>query len=147
MCLVARNGTTIFPDRDFLSADPASAVFSYWTTTLDVIEQALEQATIVFTRYDGRMQKAKRDLVLSNFANDPAVQVLLVSITCGGQGYDPIDPFIGETTHQTLPGSISLPQIMRSWSNRSGTQGSKSRQCHASIAWDRHGPCGSCVSS
>lgn len=63
-----------------------SVVFSYWTSTLDLIEQALSQAAITFCRYDGRLSRAKRYSVLDLFTNDPFVQVILVSITCGGQG-------------------------------------------------------------
>lgn len=64
-----------------------SVVFSYWTSTLDLIEQALSQAAITFFRYDGRLSRAKRYSVLESFTNDAFVQVILVSITCGGQGW------------------------------------------------------------
>jgi SNF2 family DNA or RNA helicase len=64
----------------------SSVIFSYWTSTLDLIEQALKQAAITFCRYDGRLSRAKRHTVLDRFANDSSVQVILVSITCGGQG-------------------------------------------------------------
>lgn len=63
-------------------------VFSYWTSTLDLIQHALAQARITYCRYDGRLTRKKRDSALSTFATSPNVQVLLVSITCGGQGLD-----------------------------------------------------------
>ena len=63
-----------------------SVIFSYWTSTLDLIGQALSQAAITFCRYDGRLSRVKRDSVLDTFANDALVRVILVSITCGGQG-------------------------------------------------------------
>jgi SWI/SNF-related matrix-associated actin-dependent regulator of chromatin subfamily A3 len=47
------------------------AVFSYWTSTLNLIEQALTQANITYCRYDGRLSRTKRDAVLSTFANEP----------------------------------------------------------------------------
>jgi len=42
---------------------------------------------IIFTRYDGRMSKVKRDSALYGFSHNAAVKVILISITCGGQGY------------------------------------------------------------
>jgi SNF2 family DNA or RNA helicase len=67
--------------------DHCSAVFSYWRSTLDAIEQALGHAGIMFTRYDGRMTKIQRDSSLFTFAQNTGVKVILVSITCGGLGY------------------------------------------------------------
>jgi SWI/SNF-related matrix-associated actin-dependent regulator of chromatin subfamily A3 len=64
------------------------AVFSYWTTTLDVIEQALVQSGILYCRYDGRLSRMKRDRVLQLFSSDSPFKVILVSITSGGQGLD-----------------------------------------------------------
>ncbi|KAJ9664498.1 hypothetical protein H2198_000149 [Neophaeococcomyces mojaviensis] len=63
------------------------AVFSYWTSTLDLIGTALTEAGITHTRYDGSMSRTKRDAVLTSFASDN-VKVILVSISCGGQGLD-----------------------------------------------------------
>jgi SNF2 family DNA or RNA helicase len=52
-----------------------------------MIERALAQTGMKFCRYDGTMSRGKRDQVLSNFADDPSLHLILVSITCGGQGY------------------------------------------------------------
>ena len=65
------------------------AVFSYWTSTLDLIQYALDQASISSCRYDGRLPRPKRDNVLAKFATPtPRIKAILVSITCGGQGLD-----------------------------------------------------------
>ena len=64
------------------------AIFSYWTTTLDDISHALRESGIPYVRYDGRMSRSKRTTVLESFANDSALRVILVSISCGGQGLD-----------------------------------------------------------
>ncbi|KEF55542.1 uncharacterized protein A1O9_08292 [Exophiala aquamarina CBS 119918] len=69
-------------------AEQIRAIFSYWTTTLSMIERALAQTGIKFCRYDGKMSTGKRDQILSNFVDDPSLQLILVSITCGGQGLD-----------------------------------------------------------
>lgn len=63
-----------------------SAVFSYWTSTLDIMQQALRAAGVSCCRYDGRLSYAKRIKVLQEFNDDPSVRAILVSITCGGQG-------------------------------------------------------------
>ncbi len=71
-----------------IQQDDKCVVFSYWTSTLDLIQQALTHVGITYCRYDGRLTRRKRDAVLSTFASDADVQVILVSITCGGQGLD-----------------------------------------------------------
>ena len=63
-----------------------SVVFSGWTTYLDLIEYALEQHNIGFLRLDGKMSVKARSAVLRQFAADPVITVLLVSIKAGGQG-------------------------------------------------------------
>jgi SWI/SNF-related matrix-associated actin-dependent regulator of chromatin subfamily A3 len=71
-----------------LPADEKCVVFSCWTRTLDIIEQALGAARMIFCRYDGRLSRARRNQVLRSFATDHSLRVILVSITCGGQGLD-----------------------------------------------------------
>ncbi|QIX01037.1 hypothetical protein AMS68_006554 [Peltaster fructicola] len=63
-----------------------SVVFTEWTTYLDLIEIALEQADIQYVRLDGSMSLKARSQVLTTFHNDPRVTVLIVSIRAGGQG-------------------------------------------------------------
>jgi len=64
----------------------ASVVFSYWTTTLDLIESTLKSDSITFTRIDGEMNGPKRTEAIEKFQMDGKIQVILVSITCGGTG-------------------------------------------------------------
>ena len=71
-----------------IPADDKSAVFSYWTTSLNAIERALRDTNVTFCRYDGRMSRARRTSVLDTFAGDSNIKVILVSISCGGQGLD-----------------------------------------------------------
>lgn len=63
-----------------------SVVFSGWTSHLDLIQLALDQAGITYTRLDGKMTRTARGHALDAFRDDPNVQVILVSITAGGVG-------------------------------------------------------------
>lgn len=63
-----------------------SVVFSGWTSHLDLIEKALSQEGITFTRLDGKMTRAARNLAMEEFRNNPNIQVILVSIMAGGLG-------------------------------------------------------------
>ena len=64
-----------------------SVVFSYWTYTLDLIEALLKQASISYTRIDGQHSGDRREEAIQKFQTDDTIQVILVSITCGGAGY------------------------------------------------------------
>ncbi|KAL7796565.1 SNF2 family N-terminal domain-containing protein [Trichoderma ceciliae] len=63
-----------------------SVVFSGWTSHLDLIELALKEAKILFTRLDGSMTRQARTAAMDNFRDDNSVHVILVSITAGGLG-------------------------------------------------------------
>jgi len=64
----------------------SSVVFSYWTYTLDLIESLLRQAEISYARIDGQISGEKREEAIEKFQTDATIQVILVSITCGGAG-------------------------------------------------------------
>lgn len=63
-----------------------SVVFSGWTSNLDLIQIALEDNGINFVRLDGKMSRKARNCSLDAFRDDPAVCVILISITAGGLG-------------------------------------------------------------
>ena len=63
-------------------------VFSYWTRTLDLVQSALIASSITYTRFDGKVPPRKRELVLHSFREQVAINVLLISISCGGTGLD-----------------------------------------------------------
>lgn len=63
-----------------------SVVFSGWTSHLDLIELALKEASIFFTRLDGSMTRQARTAAMDNFRDDRSIHVILVSITAGGLG-------------------------------------------------------------
>ncbi len=63
-----------------------SVVFSGWTSHLDLIQMALEDNHITFTRLDGKMSRPARGVALDTFRDDASVHVILVSIAAGGLG-------------------------------------------------------------
>lgn len=63
-----------------------SVVFSGWTSHLDLIQIALEERQIKYTRLDGKMTRMQRTAALNAFRDDPDVPVILVSIMAGGLG-------------------------------------------------------------
>jgi SNF2 family DNA or RNA helicase len=63
-----------------------SVVFSGWTSHLDLIQRALDNAGIAYTRLDGTMSRQARTAAMDTFREDPDVHVILVSIMAGGLG-------------------------------------------------------------
>ncbi|RIA84736.1 SNF2 family N-terminal domain-containing protein [Glomus cerebriforme] len=63
-----------------------SVVFSQWTKMLDLIEDALNENDINFTRLDGTMSRAERTQNMETFKQQDDVSVILVSLKAGGVG-------------------------------------------------------------
>jgi SNF2 family DNA or RNA helicase len=63
-----------------------SLVFSYWTSTLDLLEGLLQQRNIRFQRIDGQVMYNDRSRILALFSEDPDIAVLLMSIETGSVG-------------------------------------------------------------
>ncbi|PKY43125.1 hypothetical protein RhiirA4_340782 [Rhizophagus irregularis] len=63
-----------------------SVVFSQWTKMLDLIEDALKENDIIFTRLDGTMSRAERTQNMDTFKQKDKVSVILVSLKAGGVG-------------------------------------------------------------
>ncbi|KAI0840823.1 SNF2 family N-terminal domain-containing protein [Hypoxylon sp. FL0890] len=63
-----------------------SVVFSAWTAHLDLIQIALDNAGIRYTRLDGKMSRTARTAAMDAFRDDRDVHVILVSIMAGGLG-------------------------------------------------------------
>ncbi|KAI0132362.1 SNF2 family domain-containing protein [Xylariales sp. AK1849] len=63
-----------------------SVVFSGWTSHLDLIQTALDEVGIRYTRLDGKMSRPARATAMDRFREDPSVHVILVSIMAGGLG-------------------------------------------------------------
>lgn len=54
--------------------------------TLDVVESGLKQAGIPGLRFDGKVPQKDRQGVVERFRNDPAIRVLLLTLSCGAVG-------------------------------------------------------------
>ncbi|KUJ09951.1 uncharacterized protein LY89DRAFT_675458 [Mollisia scopiformis] len=79
---------TLMADLQTCPKGEKSVVFSYWTFTLDLIESLLIKAGISYTRIDGQHSGERREEAIQKFQTDASIQVILVSITCGGAGLD-----------------------------------------------------------
>ena len=75
-------------ESELLPSEPPikSVVFSGWTAHLDLIQLALEENGIRYTRLDGKMSRTARGAALDKFRDNPTIHVILVSITAGGLG-------------------------------------------------------------
>jgi SNF2 family DNA or RNA helicase len=63
-----------------------SVVFSFWTSTLDVIQESLDQDDIGYIRFDGSASNQKRGKLLKSIHEDDNVRVALMTISCGAVG-------------------------------------------------------------
>lgn len=72
-----------FPESYIL----ASIVFSFWTTTLDLVCTALKEIGLLYTRVDGTMTVRERQHSLTSFTDEPRIRVILISLRCGSTGY------------------------------------------------------------
>lgn len=53
---------------------------------LDLVGIALKQNEIPFCRLDGSMSRSQREQTLAEFATNPSIFVILVSLMAGGVG-------------------------------------------------------------
>ncbi|OTB16744.1 hypothetical protein K445DRAFT_317035 [Daldinia sp. EC12] len=63
-----------------------SIVFSYWTSTLDILQQLFDEAKIPCRRLDGKVSLVERSMRLKDFRENPQINVLLMSIGTGAVG-------------------------------------------------------------
>lgn len=61
-------------------------IFSLWPSFLDLLEVAIEASGFVHNRYDGTLRPDTRHAAVQNFQENPAVEVMLVSLTAGNAG-------------------------------------------------------------
>ena len=70
--------------REAVDGGHRSLVFSQFTSMLDLIAPALDEAGISWCRLDGTTKD--RGAVVERFQNDPSVSVFLISLKAGGTG-------------------------------------------------------------
>ena len=63
-----------------------SIIFSFWTSTLDVVATALEKINLTYTRVDGTMPVRQRQQALKSFKEDSHLRAVLMSLRCGSSG-------------------------------------------------------------
>ena len=66
------------PETICIAADEKIIVFSTWTDMLDLIEEALMEASIGFQRLDGDVEPKDRGAVVADMRDDPDCRVFLV---------------------------------------------------------------------
>ncbi|KAJ0164942.1 putative matrix-associated actin-dependent regulator of chromatin subfamily [Colletotrichum tanaceti] len=69
-----------------LSPEVKCIVFSTWRMTLDVVEEALNQAGKTTVRFDGSVLQKDRHSVVERFRKDTGVSIMLLTLSCGAVG-------------------------------------------------------------
>ena len=72
--------------KEYVLMTVNSIVFSFWTTTLDLVSIALTNAQITFTSLDGSMNAKHRQSALTSFINDLNIKVIMISLRYGANG-------------------------------------------------------------
>ncbi|KAK9414057.1 putative Helicase ATP-binding domain-containing protein [Seiridium unicorne] len=72
-------------DIQSLPANTKCIVFSTWRLTLDVVEAALNEASLPSLRFDGKLPQKDRQSVISRF-RDGSIRVMLLTLSCGAVG-------------------------------------------------------------
>ena len=78
-------------------------MFSYWTATLDLLEQHLKARSISYLRIDGNVTNTARLRILEDF-RDKDAPVLLMTVGTGAVG--------SATFHQTFPQVFRLKLLI-----------------------------------
>lgn len=63
-----------------------SVIFSFWTSTLDLVGRALDEISLTYTRIDGSVPNRQRQKILQSFNDDQQIRALLISLKCGSSG-------------------------------------------------------------
>jgi SNF2 family DNA or RNA helicase len=52
-----------------------------------MVGTGLDRASILYLRYDGKVQQRGRQSVVDMFKTDPTIRVMLLTLSCGAVGY------------------------------------------------------------
>ncbi|KAF5353246.1 hypothetical protein D9756_007899 [Leucocoprinus leucothites] len=72
--------------KEWESTGDKTIIYSQWTSLLDLIEIVFSHHGIQSVRFDGKMDRASRDSVLSQFKRPGRPNVILISTKCGSVG-------------------------------------------------------------
>lgn len=75
---------TVFVFANSLS--PQTIVISQWTQCLSLVSDYLTERGVQHVKYQGDMNRNKRDLAVRHFMAKKKSQVMLLSLKCGGVG-------------------------------------------------------------
>ncbi|KAH8648716.1 P-loop containing nucleoside triphosphate hydrolase protein [Tricladium varicosporioides] len=76
----------LITDLQTVPSDIKCIVFSTWRLTLDLIERALDQASLRSIRFDGKVPQRDRQGVIDKFRTDPSIRIMLLTLSCGAVG-------------------------------------------------------------
>ncbi|KAI9653301.1 MAG: hypothetical protein M1821_007625 [Bathelium mastoideum] len=65
-----------------------SVIFSFWTSSLDMVQEALEAARIRYVRIDGKIPTVNRQRALKQLSDDPETKAILPTVSCGAVRID-----------------------------------------------------------
>ncbi|KAI9710147.1 MAG: hypothetical protein M1820_002949 [Bogoriella megaspora] len=65
-----------------------SVIFSFWTSSLDIVQEALEAASIRCVRIDGKVSAVNRQRALKQLSDNPETKAILLTVSCGAVGID-----------------------------------------------------------
>lgn len=68
------------------SSNVFSIIFSFWTSTLDIVASALDRINLPYTRVDGTMPVKQRQQALKSFKEGSHLRAILMSLRCGSSG-------------------------------------------------------------
>ncbi|CAG8452129.1 8018_t:CDS:2 [Ambispora leptoticha] len=85
-CPECRGKFTMTEDFRKNSPGDKTIIFSQFTRLLDLVEYALRDNGFKFTRYDGKLNTNERTEALKTFEECQDINVILVSLKCGGVG-------------------------------------------------------------
>lgn len=63
-----------------------SVIFSQWTRMLQRVGHALMHVGIQYRQLDGSMSRGEREAAMSDFRDEPRIEILLISLRAGGFG-------------------------------------------------------------
>ena len=65
-----------------------SVMFSFWSSTLDLVTLALETTGLTFSRIDGKMNNVARNRSVQAFCERPGLKIFLATVSAAGVGLD-----------------------------------------------------------
>ncbi|KAF2108445.1 P-loop containing nucleoside triphosphate hydrolase protein [Lophiotrema nucula] len=78
----------LMEDLRVLPLGTKSVVFTFWKSTIEIIQEGLQSIYIPYLRIDGSMSVQNRDSILETFRSPVGYNVLILTISCASVGLD-----------------------------------------------------------